>query len=218
MIFMLCRSLVTAVVAAAIALGTVAQAGVVFGNLGATGTNGLGGTNTDYGPFDTDEILIGQGFTTGTSSLLDLQSITVGLFFDSLDTSSITVSLYSSVSGTPGSVMFTSLPVSVGSTGKYDFAFSNAALSPSTTYWIVPSGPASFYTAPGSLFTPPAGQNGSGYAYVGTQVLSATSSVWQSAQIQSYAVSVVAVPEPPAIVLSGIGLATSMYLMRRRRG
>jgi hypothetical protein len=31
-------------------------------------------------------------------------------------------------------------------------------------------------------------------------------------------VSIQAVPEPPAVVLSGIGIASAFYAMRRRRG
>lgn len=211
-------SFIAAVLSAALTLfGAAAQAGVVFGNLGATGTNGLGGTNTDYGPTDTDEILIAQGFSTGTSSLLDLQTVTVGLFFDSVSTASRTVSVYTSVSGTPGSILYTSQAVNVGSTGKYDFTFSNATLSPSTTYWIVPSGPASWYTVPGSLFAAPAAQNGSAYTAADTLVLSATSSLWEASQIKSYSVSIVAVPEPPAMMLSGIGIASALVALGRRR-
>ena len=42
---------------------------------------------------------------------------------------------------------------------------------------------------------------------------------WDSiSTIQPYRMEIVAVPEPPAIVLSGIGLASAMYAFRRRRG
>ena len=41
---------------------------------------------------------------------------------------------------------------------------------------------------------------------------------WQGVNTsQPYRMEIVAVPEPPAIVLSGIGLASAMYVMRRRR-
>lgn len=210
-------SLIAAALSAALSLfGFSAQAGVVFGNLGASGTASLGGTNTDYGPSDTDEILISQGFNTGTSSLLDVQSISIGLFFDSGTTASRTVSIYSSVSGTPGTALYTSQAVNVGNTGRYDFAFTGVTLSPSTNYWVVASGPASWYTVPGNILALPTAQNGSGYSAVDALVLSATSSLWESSQIKSYSVSIQAVPEPPAVVLSGIGLASALYALRRR--
>ncbi len=198
--------------------GVSAHAGVVFGNLGASGTGALGGTNTDFGPSDTDELAIAQGFNTGTSSLLDIQSVTLGLFVTNSGTNeNRTVSIYSDSSGAPGSILFTSQPVGIGNTGAYTFPFSGATLSASTPYWIVAEGPSSWYTAPGSLFTLPTSQNGSSYSATTTLVNSATSSTWGPSQINSYSVSVVAVPEPPAIVMAGIGIASAIWSLQRRR-
>jgi len=194
-----------------------AHAAVVFGNLGASGTGSLGGTNTDYGPSDTGELALAQGFTVGAASTdLDVQSISVGLFATSSGSTPLTVAIYSNVSNAPGSVLYTSGTVDVGNTGIYTFPFSGASLSPSTGYWIVPQGAASWYL--NSDDTAPTGLNSSGYTFINTR-RNSPSVGWTtpSPNLSSYSVSVVAVPEPPAIVLSGIGLASAMYVMRRRR-
>ena len=213
----LTRSLFVISIAAVVACGTAAHAGVVFGNLDSSGAGALGGTNTDYGPLDTQELALAQGFTTGSNSTeLQIQSVTLGLFFDNFATASRTVSIYSDNGGEPGTSLFTSAATTVGANAKYTFTFSGANLSAGTSYWIVPEGPASWYF--NTPATAPVQQNSSGYTYLGTKKLDFADVIWLDADFPFYATSVVAVPEPPAIVLSGIGLATSMYLMRRRRG
>ena len=197
--------------------GVSAHAEVVFGNLGASGTGALGGTNTDYGPIDASELALAQGFNTGTSSLLDIQSVTLGLFVSNSGTSqNRTVSIFADSAGSPSSILFTSQALAVGDTGIYTFPFSNATLSASTPYWIVPSGPASWY-----LNTPdsaPAGLNLSGYSYTGTK-RDQPSVGWTtpSPNLSSYSVSVVAVPEPPALVLAGIAVSAGILGIGRRR-
>lgn len=212
------RLVAAAALLSALFFGSASEADVVFGNLGTSGTGALGGTNTDYGPIDTGELSLAQGFNTGSSSLLDIQSVTLGLFVSNSGTSeNRSVSIYTDSSGTPGSILATSQAVAVGNTGKYTFPFSGATLSASTPYWIVPSGPASWY-----LNTPdsaPSGLNSSGYSYTGT-LRNAPSVGWTtpSPALNSYSVSVVAVPEPSAMALSGIGIASAVYFLRRRRG
>lgn len=218
MIRLSARSIRTLAFLALAMVGVSAHADVVFGNLGTSGTGALGGTNTDFGPVDTGELALAQGFNTGTSSLRDIQSVTLGLFVTNSGTSeNRTVSIYTDSAGSPGSILYTSQAVPVGNTGTYTFPFSNASLSASTPYWIVPSGPASWY-----LNTPdstPAGLNSSGYSYTGTK-RELPSGGWTtpSPNLTSYSVSVAAVPEPSAIALSGIGIASALYAMRRRRG
>jgi hypothetical protein len=211
----LLRCIAVTAISTAFAVATVAEAGVVFGNLGTAGTGSLGGTNTDYGPVDTAELSLAQGFSVGASSTdLSVQSVSVGLF--ATPSATLTVGIYSDNAGSPGSLLYTSSGVSVSTNTVYTFPFSNASLSPSTNYWIVPEGPASWYL--NSSDTSPAGQNASGYGYIGTK-RNAPSVGWTtpSPNLTSYSVSIQAVPEPPAIVLSGIGLASALYAMRRRR-
>jgi hypothetical protein len=196
--------------------GVSAHAGVVFGNLGATGSGAIAGTNTDYGPLDTDERLIAQGFTvSGSATLLDLESVTLGLFFDNVATASRTVSIYSTSGTTPGSSLFTSNPVTVGVNAKYTFPFSGATLTPGSTYWVVPSGPASWYFNSGN--TLPIEQNASTYTYFDTLVQNPSSQWVDPTFASSYSVSVVAVPEPPALVLAGIAVSAGILGIGRRR-
>ena len=198
--------------------GVSAHAGVVFGNLGASGTGALGGTNTDYGPLDAGELALTQGFNTGTSSLLNIQSVTLGLFVSNSGTSqNRTVSIFADSAGSPSSILYTSQALAVGDTGIYTFSFSGApSLLASTSYWIVPEGPASWYL--NSLDSAPAGLNSSGYSYTGTK-RNQPSVGWTtpSPNLNSYSVSVVAVPEPPALVLAGIAVSAGILGIGRRR-
>lgn len=71
---------------------------VVFGNLGANGSNSLNvNVSGPYGNLHWGA----QGFTTGTSSLLTVSAITLGLSFDA--TTNAVMKLYSDNSGKPGS-------------------------------------------------------------------------------------------------------------------
>ncbi|MCE9631182.1 MAG: hypothetical protein K8S94_10785 [Planctomycetia bacterium] len=199
--------------------GVSAHAEIVFGNLGTSGTGALSATNTDYGggALSDPVFSLAQGFTTssGTQNLL-VGSVTLGLF--SNDTPSArTVSIYPNNAGVPGgSPLFTSSAVNVTTTGKYEFSFgSGAQLAASTSYWIVPEGPASWYY--NSAEDQPTAQNSSGWAYLGTMRITNTSTGAWIPSIGPYSVSVVAVPEPPAIVMAGIGIASAIWSVQRRR-
>jgi hypothetical protein len=213
----LLSSFAVVAISTALTIASVAEAGVVFGNLGATGSNAIAGTNTDYGPDDASERQIAQGFTVGVAATsLQVQSISLGLFFDNVATASRTVSIYSTSGTTPGSPLFTSSAVTIGSNGVYTFPFSGATLTAGNTYWVIPSGPASWYFNQAN--TLPAEQNSSGYTYYDTFVQNPSSQWVDPTFASSYSVSIQAVPEPPAVVLSGIGIASAFYAMRRRRG
>jgi len=196
-------------------LSSSAQAGVVYGNLGASGTGSLSGTNTDYGPAEAIQALA-QGFTaSGSLDDRQVQSIDIGLFYDNSLTAPLTVSIYADSSGLPvASPLYTSSSVTVGTTAVYSFPFSNAVLNNGSSYWVVPEGPASWYFASST----PAPQNGSGYGYVAT--LQKISNVWSQAPSGFYSVSINAVPEPSSIGLMAAGTLGLGFigLRRLRRG
>ncbi len=180
-----------------------AQAEVVFGNLGVSGTNALGTTSTDI----ESGSWIAQGFNTGTSTFLSLESVTLGLFGTDAGTIPLTVGIWSGA--TPTTLEVTSSPTSVGDIGRYAFSFPSFTLLPSTTYWVVANG-GSWYFNTGSPAAPQ-GQNASGYTYVDTLESSAIGASpagpWTDEGTPvRYSVSVVsAVPEPSALSL---GLAS----------
>jgi len=155
------------------------------------------------------------------ATLLDLQSITVGLFGTNVSTIPLTVSIYADSAGNPAATpLFTSAVTQVGTTDKYTFSFTGASLSANTTYWVVPNGGSWYYNAG----TPPApmAHNASGYTYVGGRESLSTgvtpaSSVWDVGGNNRYSVSITAVPEPSTLTLAGIGLAMVVGLEVRRR-
>lgn len=193
------------------------NADVVFGNLGANGTNALSGVNNDITSTD----LVAVGFTTGTgaSTPLKLQTITLGLFSET--EAPYTLSIYATgTDGNPSNtVVATSAATTVGATGKYTFAFSNPLLTASTTYWIKPLPGLSWYT-PASGLTPVA-YNGSGYTSPGPGLVSFDSgSTWVSDELVNngrYSFSVSAVPEPSTYALTAIGLSIAGLVRARRR-
>lgn len=200
-----------------------AQGTVVYGNLGASGTGALSPTNTDYGGGTISDTLakLAQGFSTGTNSQnLFVQSVSLGLFSND-SPAGRTVSIFTNNAGVPGTSLYTSASQSVTSTGVYTFNFTAAQLAASTTYWIVPSGPASWYLNANE--SQPDGLNASGWTYVGTKRETTASPGTWSTTIQPYSLSITAgnndVPEiDPSGMASVIALVAGAFgIFERRR-
>ena len=207
-----------------VSVGANASAGIVFGNLGPTGNGSLGTTNTDLGSQDPSDVnWLAQGFNTGSSSELYLNSVDLGLYGTASGSLPLTVSIFSSVSNAPGSLLYTSASTNVGIVGKYSFSFSGVQLQPNTGYFVVPLGGSWYWNNPGSA---PVGQNSSGYTYTATYESLATttspSGPWTSpAGSNRYSVSVnsSAVPEiDPSGVASALAVVAGAFsLLERRR-
>lgn len=188
---------------------------VVYGNLGAFGTDSIGSTNTDFGPASASVSALAQGFTTGTANLT-LQSVTLGVFATSLGDVPRNVSIYSSTANAPGTALFTSESTLVGNGGSYDFPFSGATLSPNTNYWVVPDSTVDWSWYVNSAETDPTEQNSSGYSFLGTKKVNVSTSTWVNS-IFPYSVSITAVPEPSTAALAGLGILAAGVMQWRRR-
>lgn len=211
-----CRSLITSLaclvaVSVPAAVHAAPLTDVVFGNLGTSGTSAVSNTATDVGELVDGLVpyFIAQGFTASGPNL-NVQSIAASLFGQS---SAATMNIYSSVDGKPGSVLFTSSTVTVGAKSTYVFPFSGAVLSSGVSYWVVPSSPAevSWYLASAGA---PTAQNGSGYSFVGTKE---SPDGWPNVGIQSYSLSIQAVPEPSTYAMAAIGAGVAGLMGWRRR-
>lgn len=214
------RAACAAVGLVALLASAPARADVVFGNLNAAEDRPLGTTETTLGSGNVDAInWLAQGFNTNSATLLDVQSVLIGLRSTS-GTVPITVSIFGDVSGSPGSSpLFTSSPTSVSTTNKYSFTFTGATLQANTAYWIVPNGGSWFFNTGSAA---PVGLNSSGYTYVGTKESQSTaptpaSASWDAGASSRYSVSITAVPEPSTLGLAGVGLVTIVGLEARRR-
>jgi len=215
--------------ALAISLAFVPAVGkgeVVFGNLGASGTNALSNTGTDIGERDDPPgttYRIALGFTTGSSSnFLKLTSISLGLFYDNAETAPFSLSIYENNAGSPAALALTSSITNVGLKGTYSFAFGNAQLSANTTYWIVPSDSLFWYVPSGNTTAQtPDAFGGSGYSWPGTTASVDGGSTWDPAELEipggRYSFSISAVPEQGTLPLAGIGLVGAGWAVRRMR-
>jgi hypothetical protein len=194
---------------------------VVFGNLGPDGAGNISSTTTDIGPGAPSIVALAQGFTTGSSSTnLSVKSITIGAFATSEGTVPRTISIYSSSSNNPGSVLFTSAATNVGNTGKYTFNFSGANLTAATQYWIVPDFSVNWsWYLEADESTQPSEQNASGYSYLGTRRQTETNpGVWGNSLLPySVSVEAVPVPEPSTYALAALGLGAAGIVRARRR-
>jgi len=212
-----------------VSVGANASAGIVFGNLGPTGATALSNTNTDLGTQSNVAVnWIAQGFNTGSSSQLYLNSVELGMYGIGTGSIPLTVSIFSSVSNAPGSLLYTSATTNVGNVGKYSFSFSGVQLQPNTGYFVVPNDGA-WYLNTGATGAPIA-QNSSGYTALETFVSYAQGSTpsgpWATAASASessrYSLSVLSSSAVPEIDPSGVAstlavVAGAFSLLERRR-
>lgn len=137
-------------------------------------------------------------------------------------TQPFSVKLYSTgTSGKPGTPLHTLFSGSGGDlplSHSTLFTISELAidLAPSTEYYVVMEyGGGSFEGAWSYNFE----TTGSGAGFrLDNSFTTTTLDAWADVSLaQPYRMEIIAVPEPPAIVLSGIGLASAVCLLRRRR-
>lgn len=193
-------------VALAVAASGANAGTLVYGNLGASGTNSIGSASQDInGTSSPIYKTLGQGFTTG-SSLLTIEKAELGIFV-SPPGQSRTVSIWTDSSGTPGTKTFTSSAVNV-TDGKMSFPFTGAALAANTSYWIIPDTQSGDTLSWYFNTTTPTGQNGSGYSFLGTKSLD-TSNTWADYGFQGLSMSLTAsdpsvIPEIDPNAIGGV--------------
>ena len=203
----LSSSLASALALSALAVGVVARGEVIFNTIDPTPPPTV--TNDGYVTMSgANNYWQSQAFTTGGSAT-SIDKIT----FDMQPAgAAFEIGLYASSGTTPN---LTSLIGSIYSQGSGGFfsplvaTFSAINLNASTEYWVVAkrtSGSDLLWGFTNDL-------SGLENAYTNDG-----GSSWTSSTSAPMRMKVEAVPEPPAIVLSGIGLASAMYAFRRRRG
>jgi hypothetical protein len=212
---------------AAIVMGTVLAVGstnaaIVFGNLGANGTDGF---DTVYRGLSTSS-WTAVGFTTD-SFFLGLQSVNIGLE----GSGSVRLDLYTSVTGgspspRPGVATgsFATATYATGEDVPLSVAFNlNAALAPNTTYFLVASrlsGTANWAINQGA--SSPTAQNLSSWSWANNLTTSNSGAVWSeggliAGVIDSVSVSVTAIPEPGTWAAMAILAGGAAFAGWRRR-
>jgi hypothetical protein len=202
---------------------TVSHADIVFGNLGASGTNALN-PSTNAGISDVN--WLAHGFTVGGTNTV-LSSVTLGLYDNSNTVAR--VQLFASGSGSvPSGLPLATLTQTVSSLtpALMTFSFSpSLSLTSGSSYWVVVS-----TTETSGLFNWsfndegdfPTAQNSSGYSALSPVTKASTDSgaSWSTSGVNRPAsisiTSITAVPEPSSIVLAGLGVLAAGYQLRRR--
>jgi hypothetical protein len=218
----LLRSLAAAVLSLCLVAGSARASQVVFGNLGATGAGAIGGTRTPITSTD----WLAQGFTTGASStFLFVDNIVLGLTSTGGGAVNATISIWSSSASQPSALLYNSSSQSISAQDKYTFGFGGAALAANTSYWVVVQQNGIDWNVR-STFATPAGQNASGYSYLGTSLTENSGSLWEASELQAYAISITAsdsgpapepIPEPGTWAAAALLICAAAYVRFRRR-
>lgn len=213
--------LAVAIAAAVLAAGP-AKAGIVYGNLGPSGTNAL---STSTGP--SLSLPVGRERGIGfipTGPDLSLQSAVLNLQNTSLlNAATARVDLYSDVAGNPGVSLFsTSQIINANTAGLVTFTL-NQTLTAGTTYWLVATKDGQnadndlFWRSP-DLTTAATAQNGSGWnsTIVAGKFTNDSGANWTDTTSTNVGFSLVAVPEPSTWALAGMGLLAGCFTRRVR--
>lgn len=190
-----------------------ARSETVMGNLGSDGSGSLTGITTDV----SGTTWLAQGFNSGSSPFLVLNSITVGTRVN--PATNVTLRLYSDSGGLPGTLLTSSSSAVTNITTKYSFDFGAYSLAPNTTYWAVLGGETGVVWAVATDGVPTE-QNSSGYSYVDCAFTDNSGSSWVLDEFdREAAISVEAVPEPStyAMLLAGLALFSLLRLRRSAR-
>ena len=192
------------VVALAFVSGASVQAGIVLSNMGLGGaTNTSSNTSVDL----TSSALIASGFMSGTT---DQRINKINLVTESMSGStSETVSIYYDDAGSPGRLLGTSNPTTVGTKGIYQFNFSGPQLLAKTKYWVIPDTGMRWYL--NNQNSAPTPRNSSGFTYLGMKnTVGGLNGPWNGYAFNAtIALDTTFVPEPgltSLLCLSGIAL------------
>jgi len=195
---------------------------VVFGNLGSTGAGSLDNQSVTTG--SGVNLRVAQGFVTGSNPLTSaILTVSLGIAAPTGEDGLRAVQIWSdSGSNLPSAPLFTSNSTFVSSLQTYSFSFPLPwlQLDANTKYWIVPTNPVIWYGSAGDP-AEPAALNGSDWTYAGTARQNELGNGWTSrSQLSASSISVIAVPEPDAVPVAGIGLLGAGWAVRRvtRRG
>jgi hypothetical protein len=206
---------------------------VVFGNLGATGTNAL--TTSAHviespreGPEPSELVSksMAMAFVTGSQGpwhLGDLLRVGIG---NPTNGPSPFAVIVEDNGGSPGEgntvAMYFLGEEPITTTGFYDFTRLFAdPLEASTTYWLIVADdapePSSYDWYDNEAGAFPEAQNGSGWEFVGTKISLDFGATWQDySDGRTAAFSIALVPEPASSCMGLAGLACSGYIGWRR--
>jgi hypothetical protein len=193
------------VAALAIITSTSVQAGVVFSNMGNSGTLDTSGeTSVNIIP----SRLQASGFTSGST---DQRINRISIVAETLGAPELkTLAIYYDNAGSPGRLLGKSSSTLVDAKGVYQFDFSGPQLVANTSYWMLPEDGMRWYYHGQNLA--PTARNNSGFSGLGSmkESLGGLGGPWTATGFNgSIAIDSVFVPEPgltSLLCLSGIAL------------
>jgi hypothetical protein len=215
-----------AVLTSAVLALNSANAAIVFGNLGDSGSGTLGAANRTI----TANAWMAVGFTPAGLDLM-LNTATLGLAVSSAGSATIRLDLYTGVSApdTASSFFNTSLTLPANTTAqKISFDLSGTTLNAGTTYWLglrktsLGGGTVTWLAPVGATPPLPTGLNGSGWANVGANTIQRTTNsggAWNAAAspVLSLSIDASPIPEPGTWAAMAIFAGGAAYVGWRRR-